>query len=170
MALKHEPAVLVLTRGAVPTFDRERYSSAAGLARGAYVMAEAEGGPPQVLLLGTGSEVALCIAAYEQLRAEGIRARVVSMPCWELFEKQSQEYRDSVLPPSLSARVAVEAASGFGWTQYAGTGGAILTMHTFGASAPLQQLQRKFGFTEEHVVTAAREQVARVHGMAEPGR
>ncbi len=109
--LRHEPAVLVLTRGAVPTFDRERYASASGLAQGAYVMAESEGGPPEVLLLGTGSEVALCIAAYEQLKSEGIRARVVSMPSWELFEKQSQAYRDSVLPPSVSARVAVEAAS-----------------------------------------------------------
>jgi transketolase len=120
-----------------------------------------------VLLLGTGSEVALCIAAYEQLKAEGIRARVVSMPSWELFEKQSPEYRDSVLPPSLFARVAVEAASGFGWAQYVGTGGAMLTMHTFGASAPLQQLQQKFGFTVEHVVAAAKEQIAHVHSVAE---
>jgi transketolase len=168
MELKHEPTVLVLTRGAVPTLDRRRYASAAGLARGAYVLAEAEGGPPQVLLLGTGSEVALCVSAYERLKTEGIRARVVSMPCWELFEKQSQEYRDSVLPPSVFARVAVEAASGFGWTQYAGAGGAILAMQTFGASAPLEQLLRKFGFTAEHVVAAAKEQLADARGVADP--
>jgi transketolase len=168
MALKHEPAVLVLTRGAVPTLDRERYASAAGLARGAYVLAEAEGGPPQVLLLGTGSEVALCVAAYERLKSEGIRARVVSMPSWELFEKQSAAYRDGVLPPALSARVAVEAASGFGWAQYAGAGGAVLAMQTFGASAPLQQLLQKYGFTAEHVVAAAKEQIARVRRVAEP--
>jgi transketolase len=130
-------------------------------------MAEAEGGPPEVLLMGTGSEVALCVAAHEQLQAEGIRARVVSMPCWELFEKQSPEYRDSVLPPTLSARVAVEAASTFGWAQYTGSGGAILAMQTFGASAPLQQLQQKYGFTVEHVVAAAREQIARVRGVTE---
>jgi transketolase len=170
MELQHEPAVLVLTRGAVPTFDRARHASAAGLAQGAYVLAEAEGGPPEVLLLGTGSEVALCVGAYEQLRSEGIRARVVSMPSWELFEKQSPEYRDRVLPPTVAARVAVEAASGFGWAQYAGAGGAILAMQTFGASAPLQQLQQKFGFTVEHVVAAAREQIARTRGVAEPVR
>jgi transketolase len=168
MELRHEPAVLVLTRGAVPTFDRERYASASGLAQGAYVLAEAEGGPPEVLLLGTGSEVALCIAAYEQLKSEGIRARVVSMPSWELFEKQSQMYRDSVLPPTVSARVVVEAASGFGWAQYAGSGGAILAMHTFGTSAPLQQLLQRYGFTAHHVVSAARAQIARVRGVAEP--
>jgi transketolase len=159
MQLRHEPAVLVLTRGATPTFDRARYASAGGLARGAYVLAEAEGGPPQVLLLGTGSEVALCLAAYETLTGEGIRARVVSMPSWELFEKQTPEYRASVLPPEISARVAVEAASGFGWAQYAGSGGATLTMQTFGASAPLQQLLTKFGFTAEHVVAAAQQQI-----------
>jgi transketolase len=168
MELRHEPAVLVLTRGAVPTFDRARYASASGLARGAYVLADAEGGPPEVLLLGTGSEVALCVAAYEQLKSEGIRARVVSMPSWELFEKQDQVYRDSVLPPSVSARVVVEAASGFGWAQYAGRGGAILAMNTFGTSAPLQQLLQRYGFTAEHVVSAAREQIARLHGVAEP--
>ena len=167
MQLKHEPVVLVLTRGAVPTFDRARYAPAAGLAQGAYVLAEAEGGPPEVMLIGTGSEVSLCVAAYEQLRAEGIRARVVSMPSWELFEKQSQEYRDSVLPPDVSARVAVEAASGFGWAHYAGAGGAILAMQTFGASAPLQQLLQKFGFTAEHVAATAKEQIARVRGAAE---
>jgi transketolase len=131
-------------------------------------MADAEGGPPEVLLLGTGSEVALCIAAYEQLKSEGVRARVVSMPSWELFEKQSPEYRASVLPPTVSARVVVEAASGFGWAQYAGRDGAILTMRTFGASAPLQQLLQKYGFTAEHVAAAAKEQIARVRGVPEP--
>src|SRR4051812_41356005 len=167
MELRHEPAVLVLTRGAVPTFDRERYASASGLAQGAYVMADAEGDSPEVLLLGTGSEVALCIAAYEQLKREGVRARVVSMPSWELFEKQSPEYRDSVLPPNVTARVVVEAASGFGWAQYVGSGGASLTMHTFGASAPLQQLLQRFGFTAEHVVAAAKAQIARVRRVPE---
>jgi transketolase len=170
MELQHEPAVLVLTRGALPTFDRERYASAAGLAQGAYVMAETVGGPPEVLLLSTGSEVALCVAAYEQLQSEGIRARVVSMPCWELFEKQGQEYRDSVLPPTLSARVAVEAASGFGWAKYVGATGATLAMQTFGASAPLQQLLKKYGFTAEHVVAAAKDQIERVRGVAVPAR
>jgi transketolase len=160
MQLRHEPAVLVLTRGATPTFDRQRYASAAGLAHGAYVLAEAEGGPPQVLLLGTGSEVALCLAAYEDLKSEGIRARVVSMPSWELFENQTPEYRNSVLPPSIAARVAVEAASGFGWSQYTGSGGAVLAMQTFGASAPLEQLLKKFGFTAEHVVAAAKQQLS----------
>jgi transketolase len=123
-----------------------------------------------VLLLATGSEVAICLAAYEQLKTEGIRARVVSMPCWELFEKQTPEYRDSVLPPTVTARVAVEAASGFGWTSYASAGGAVLAMQTFGASAPLEQLLHKYGFTAEHVVTAAKEQLARVRGAAEPVR
>jgi transketolase len=160
MQLRHEPAVLVLTRGAVPTFDRTRYASAAGLAQGAYVLADSEGGPPEVLLLGTGSEVSLCVAAYVALKGEGIRARVVSMPSWELFEQQSSEYRASVLPRNVSARVAVEAGSAFGWSTYTGTSGAILAMHTFGASAPLQQLLQRFGFTSEHVAEAARQQVA----------
>jgi transketolase len=161
MQLQHEPAVLVLTRGAVPTVDRTRFAAAAGLAHGAYVLADAPDGAPEVLLLGTGSEVALCLQAYEQLTSEGVRARVVSMPSWELFEKQSQEYRDSVLPPRVTARVAVEAASVFGWAQYVGSGGAILGMQTFGASAPLQQLLQKFGFTQEHVVAAAKAQLAK---------
>ena len=170
MQLQHEPAVLVLTRGAVPTIDRQRYASAAGLERGAYVLAEAEGGLPEVLLLATGSEVALCLAAYEDLKAEGIRARVVSMPCWELFEKQDPRYRESVLPPAVSARVAVEAASAFGWSQYAGASGAVLAMQTFGASAPLEQVLHKFGFTAEHIVAAAKDQLARVHPPSPSGR
>jgi transketolase len=170
MELQHEPAVLVLTRGAVPTLDRARYASAEGVARGGYVLADSKDGTPDVLLLGTGSEVALCIEAHEMLAQEGVASRVVSMPSWELFEKQSAEYRDSVLPPSISARVVVEEASGFGWTQYAGARGTILAMRSFGASAPLQQLLQKFGFTAEQVVSAAKEQIASVRSFAEPVR
>jgi transketolase len=161
MKLQHEPVVMVLSRQALPVFDRTRYAAATGVAQGAYVLADAEG-KPDVLLMATGSEVALCLAAYEQLKTEGIAARVVSMPSWELFEKQSQEYRDRVLPPDITARVAVEQGSTFGWAQYTGRGGEILAMRTFGASAPLEQLNQKFGFTPQHVVGAAKEQVARV--------
>ena len=159
--LQHEPAVLVLSRQPIPTFDRSRYASAAGLARGAYVLADAEGGRPDVILLSTGSEVALCLEAFERLASEGIRARVVSMPSWELFEQQSQSYRDSVLPPELTARVSVEQASTFGWERYVGPAGTMLGMASFGASAPLKELQKKFGFTVEHVLEAARAQLAR---------
>lgn len=158
------PVSLVLTRQALPTLDRTRYAPASGVARGAYVLADAPDHKPQVLLLATGSEVALCVAAYEQLAAEGIDARVVSMPSWELFEHQGQEYRDSVLPPAIRARVAVEEASGFGWARYAGAEGAILAMHTFGLSAPAKIVARHFGFEPAHVVQAAREQIERVGG------
>ena len=164
MELQHEPVALVLSRQSLPTFDRTRYGSASGVARGAYVMADAVDGKPDVLLLATGSEVSLCIAAYEQLKAEGIKARVVSMPSWKLFERQSEEYRESVIPPGVAARVAVEEASTLGWAQYVGLHGAIIGMHTFGASAPLQALQRYFKFTPEHVVAAAKEQIARSKG------
>ena len=157
MKLRKEPVALILTRQAVPTFDRTKYASAAGLARGAYILADAEGGKPQVILMATGSEVYLCIDAYEKLRAEGIRARVVSMPSWDLFERQDRSYRDAVLPPDVTARVAVEMASTFGWAQYAGAKGRIIGMHTFGASAPLKDLQKKFGFTTDAVLQAARE-------------
>ena len=157
MKLPKEPVALILTRQALPTFDRTKYASAAGLARGAYILADAEGGKPQVILMATGSEVYLCIDAYEKLRAEGIRARVVSMPSWDLFERQDQSYRDEVLPPDVTARVAVEMASTFGWAQYAGAKGRIIGMHTFGASAPLKDLQKKFGFTSDAVLQAARE-------------
>ena len=159
MALKKEPVALVLTRQALPTFDRTKYAAATGVARGAYVLADAEGGKPQVILMATGSEVYLCIDAYETLKAEGVRARVVSMPSWELFEHQDQSYRDQVLPPGVTARVAVEQASGMGWAQYAGTGGRIIGMHRFGASAPIKDLQKKFGFTSDAIVKAAREQL-----------
>ncbi|HSZ64440.1 MAG TPA: transketolase [Terriglobales bacterium] len=155
---KH-PVALALTRQALPTFDRTKYASAAGLARGAYILADAEGGKPQVILMATGSEVYLCIDAYEKLKADGIRARVVSMPSWDIFEHQDQSYRDQVLPPDITARVAVEMASIMGWAQYTGQKGRIIGMHTFGASAPLKDLQKKFGFTVDAVVQAAREQV-----------
>jgi transketolase len=157
MKLRKEPVALILTRQALPTFDRTKYRSAAGVARGAYILADAEGGKPQVILMATGSEVYLCIDAYEKLKAEGIRARVVSMPSWDLFEHQAQSYRDEVLPPEVTARVAVEQASTFGWAQYAGAKGRIIGMTTFGASAPLKDLQKKFGFTSEAVLQAARE-------------
>jgi transketolase len=157
MTLQKEPVALVLTRQAVPTFDRTKYASAAGLARGAYILADADGGKPQVILMATGSEVCLCIDAYEKLKAEGIRARVVSMPSWDLFEHQDQSYRDEVLPPDVTARVAVEMASTLGWAKYAGPKGRIIGMHTFGASAPLKDLQKKFGFTADNVIQSARE-------------
>src|SRR5205085_7688059 len=133
----HEPVALILTRQAVPTLDRTVYGSAEGLHRGAYVLADAPQGKPAVLLLASGSEVALCLDAYEQLKAEGIPARVVSMPSWEVFEHQGQEYQNSILPPAITARVCVEQASTFGWSRYAGPHGAKVGMHTFGASAPL---------------------------------
>jgi transketolase len=161
MKLQHQPAALVLSRQAIPVFDRSRYASAIGVARGAYVLADAEGGRPDVILLATGSEVSLCVEAFERLTADGLRTRVVSMPSWEIFEQQDGAYRDSVLPPEVTARVSVEQASTFGWERYVGPTGARIGMETFGASAPLKELQKKFGFTVEHVVEAARAQVAR---------
>jgi transketolase len=159
MPLRHRPVALILSRQALPTLDRSKYGAAHGVARGAYVLADAEDGRPQVLLLGTGSEVSLCVQAHEMLKTEGIRARVVSMPSWELFEMQDRSYKDGVLPPDIRARVAVEQACGLGWERYAGNGGAILAMQSFGASAPMKDLQRKFGFTLDRIVAAAREQV-----------
>jgi transketolase len=161
MQVRHEPVALVLTRQALPTLDRSKYAPASGLRQGAYVLADAEGGRPDVLLLATGSEVSLCVDAYERLKAEGVRARVVSMPCWELFEHQPAEYRERVIPSAVMARVGVEQASTFGWNQYVGTTGQLIAMRTFGASAPLKELQKKFGFTVDHVVAAAREQLKR---------
>ena len=158
MQLRHEPAVLVLSRQNLPTVDRSRYAPASGLASGAYVLVDADR-RPDVLLIGTGSEVALCIDAQEALRADGIEARVISMPSWELFDRQSQEYRDHVLPPDVTARISVEKASTLGWDRYVGSMGRSIGMTTFGASAPLAELQKKFGFTVEHVVTTARELV-----------
>jgi transketolase len=159
-ALRHEPAALVLTRQALPTLDRSAFGAASGVANGAYVLAEASGGRPDVLLLATGSEVHLALAAREELEADGIATRVVSMPCWELFDRQPPEYREQVLPRAVTARVAVEQASTLGWDRYVGGGGAVVGMHTFGASAPLKHLLTRFGFTPEQVAQAARERVA----------
>jgi transketolase len=157
MQLRHEPAALVLSRQALPTFDRTKYASAAGVAKGAYVLADGSGGKPDLILMATGSEVSLCISVYEQLTAEGRKVRVVSMPSWELFEKQSPEYRESVLPAAVTARISVEQASTLGWAQYVGPAGKIIGMKTFGASAPLKELEKKFGFTPDAVIAAARE-------------
>ena len=161
MRVKDRPVSLVLTRQALGTLDRTKYAPASGVSRGAYVLADAPDHRPGVLLLATGSEVSLCIAAYEQLKSEGVKARVISMPSWELFESQSREYRDSVLPPEITARVAVEEASTFGWERYTGSDGTILGLHTFGLSAPLKVVAQHFGFDPAHVVAAAREQMAR---------
>ena len=160
-ALHHHPVVLVLSRQAMPTVDRTKYAAAAGLTKGAYVLADAPGGNPEVILIGTGTEVSLCVAAHEQLVASGVRSRVVSMPSWELFEDQDAAYRDSVLPPAVTARVAVEQGAAFGWERYVGRNGAMIAMHTFGASAPLKELQTKFGFAPDKIVAAARAQLAR---------
>ncbi|TMK80175.1 MAG: transketolase [Actinobacteria bacterium] len=161
LQFRHEPVCLILTRQALPTVDRAKYGAAAGLAKGAYVLADAPGGAPEVLLLATGSEVALCVAAHEQLAADGVRSRVVSMPSWELFDRQPQEYQDSVLPPAVTARVCVEQGSTLGWHRYAGVTGRIIGMRTFGASAPLKDLQKKFGFDPGNVVAAAKSQLTR---------
>jgi transketolase len=161
MQLRHKPALLALSRQPLPTLDRTRYASASGVARGAYVLADAPGSNPEVILIATGSEVSLAADAHEKLLAEGIRSRVVSMPSWDIFEDQSQEYRDSVLPPSVKARVAVEQASTFGWERFVGPSGRIIGMKTFGASAPLKELQRKFGFEPDTVVAAAKDLLGR---------
>src|SRR6266404_2849117 len=161
MQFHHEPAVLVLCRQSVPTIDRTKYAPASGLARGAYILADAPGGDPEVILIGTGSEVALCLEAYEQLTKEGVRARVVSMPSWELFDDQDRNYRESVLPPHVKARVSVEEASDFGWSKYTGSEGNNVCIESFGASAPLKQLLKKFGFSTERIVAVAKSQIAR---------
>jgi transketolase len=157
MQLRHQPAVLVLSRQPLPTLDRRTYAPAEGVARGAYVLADPPGRNPEVILIASGSEVTLAVEAHDRLLAEGIRSRVVSMPSWEIFEHQTQEYRDSVLPPGVKARVAVEQASTFGWERYVGTSGSVIGMKTFGASAPLKALQEKFGFEPERVAAAAKE-------------
>ena len=161
MQLRHEPAVLALSRQPLPTLDRSKYAPAAGVARGAYVLADAPGGNPEVIIIASGSEVILAAQAHEKLLAEGIHSRVVSMPSWDIFDHQTQEYRDSVLPPNVKARVAVEQASTFGWERYVGTSGHIIGMKTFGASAPLKELQRHFGFEPDQVVAAAKQQLGR---------
>jgi transketolase len=157
LQLRHEPVALVLSRQALPTVDRTRFAAASGLTKGAYVLAEAQGGKPEAILIATGSEVSLCLEAHEKLSAEGLRVRVVSMPSWELFERQPQAYRDSVLPPEVTARVSVEQASTMGWERYTGAKGRMIGMHTFGASAPLKELQKKFGFVPDGVVAAVHE-------------
>ena len=161
--LKKEPACLLLSRQKLPVFDRSRYAAASGLARGAYVMADvtADADNPDVILIASGSEVQLCVTAHEKLKRQGIAARVVSMPSWELFEKQDERYRNEVLPPKITARVAVELGAVIGWDRYAGARGTILGMHSFGASAPAADLMQKFGFTTDKVMTAAVAQIAR---------
>ena len=159
MTLRHEPVALILSRQALPTLDRAVYAPATGVARGAYILIDAPDGRPDLLLLATGSEVSLCIGAYEKLKADGIKSRVVSMPSWELFEQQSLAYRQSVIPPDVPARVSVEFASTFGWARYVGETGCTIGMTTFGASAPLKSLAKRFGFLTENLVAAAKEQL-----------
>jgi transketolase len=158
--LQQQPVALVLTRQALPTFDRTKYGAASGTAKGAYVLADAPGGKPDVILLGTGSEVSLCVEAYEKLKAEGIAARVVSLPSWDIFERQDAAYKESVLPAAVTARVSVEMAATFGWERYVGLKGRKVGMHRFGASAPLKDLLKFFGFTVEAVVAEARKAMA----------
>ena len=158
---KHQPVALVLTRQALPTIDRSKYAAASGVAKGAYVLADAHGGKPELILMASGSELSLCVEAYEKLTSEGVRARVVSMPSWEVFEQQDQAYRDSVFPPDVRSRVSVEAGSIFGWERYVGLDGAIIGMTTFGASAPAKDLFKKYGFTTDHVIQTARQVLAR---------
>ena len=157
----HRPTALVLSRQAMPTFDRTKFAPASGVAKGAYVLSDAPGGQPDVILMGTGSEVGLCVSAQERLAAEGMKARVVSIPSWELFEEQDSAYKESVLPASVTARVSVEMASTFGWERYTGSKGKIIGMRTFGASAPLKDLLKKFGFTVENVVAAAKQSLGK---------
>jgi transketolase len=163
MTSEHHPFALILSRQPLPTVDRAKHAAAAGLRRGAYVLADSDG-PPEVIFMGTGSELQLCIAAHEQLTSEGIKSRVVSMPCWELFERQPVEYRESVLPKSVRARVAVEAGTSLGWRRYTGIDGRIIARRDFGASAPLKELLKQFGFTVENVVAAARESMNATRG------
>ena len=161
MPLRHRPAVIVLSRQPLPTLDRTKYAPASGVAQGAYVLADAPGGKPDVILIATGSEVSLAAQAHEELVAAGISSRVVSMPSWDVFEHQTQAYRDSVLPPGVKARVAIEQASTFGWERYVGEAGRVIGMQTFGASAPLKELQNKFGFEVDAVVAVARDLIGR---------
>ena len=147
---------LILSRQALPTLDRNQYASASGVAKGAYVLADPPAGEPELIMIATGSEVALCVSVYEKLTAAGARVRVVSMPSWDLFEQQSPEYRESVLPAGVQKRISVEQAATFGWSRYVDDAGIRIGMHTFGASAPLKELQKKFGFTPEAVFAAAR--------------
>jgi transketolase len=158
---RHTPSTLVLTRQAMPTFDRTKFAPASGVAKGAYVLIDADGGKPDVILMGTGSEVHMCVEAREKLAAEGIKARVVSMPSWYLFEKQDDSYKESVLPAAITARVSVEMAATFGWDRYVGPKGKMIGMHSFGASAPIKDVMKKFGFTVENIVAAAKQTVGK---------
>jgi transketolase len=163
MPLKHSPVALVLTRQALPTIDRSKYAPASGVAKGGYVLADAQGAKPEVILIGTGSELSLCVSAYEKLAAEGVRARVVSMPSTDIFDMQDDAYQKSVLPPDIKARVSVEAGSVFGWERYVGPQGVIIGMTTFGGSAPIKDLMKKFGFTTDHVIQAAKQVLKKVN-------
>jgi transketolase len=168
--LQHEPVALVLSRQAMPTLDRTVYAPAEGVARGAYVLAGDDAREPEVILIATGSELALGVQAYEELISDGVAARLVSMPSWALFERQSRKYREAVLPPRVGARVAIEQASTFGWERYVGLTGAVVGMRTFGASAPLKELQTKFGFTPDAVVAAAKAQLQTVSEISQETR
>ncbi len=161
LSLKNRPAAIICSRQALPIVDRSKFAPAEGLARGGYVLADPPEGKPDVILIGCGSEVSLCMRAQELLAASKIKARVVSMPSWALFDEQPRDYRDSVLPPDITARVAVEEASPIGWDRYVGRDGAVLGMRTFGMSAPMKIVAEHFGFTPEHVADAAREAIAR---------
>jgi transketolase len=160
MQQKHGPTTLVLSRQAIPTLDRTKYAAASGVAKGGYVLADADGGKPQVILMGTGSELSLCVEAYEKLKAEGIKARVVSMPSGQIFDEQDAAYKESVLPSNVTARVSVEMAATFGWERYTGNKGRMIGMHRFGASAPLKDLLKHFGFTVDRVVEEAKAAIA----------
>ena len=165
MKQTHEPVALILSRQDLPTLDRIKYNTAKGkVAKGAYILADAPSGKPDCILIATGSEVYLCIDAYEKLKADGVQVRVVSMPCTELFDQQPQEYRDEVLPPTIKARVAVEQGSVYGWDRYVGDGGTIIGMHGFGKSAPAKLLQIEFGFTAEKIIAAAEFQIRKAGG------
>jgi transketolase len=157
----HGPSTLVLSRQGMPTLDRTKYAAASGVAKGAYVLADTAGGKPEVILMATGSELHLAVAAFEKLTAEGIKARVVSMPCWELFEAQEAAYKEGVLPAGVTARVSVEMAATLGWDRYVGPKGRSVGMHSFGASAPLKDLLKKFGFEADAVVRAAKQALGR---------
>jgi len=161
MQLHHEPAVLALSRQPLPTIDRIRYASAKGVARGAYILADPPDGKPDIILIASGSELTLAVNAHEKLIAEGVRSRVVSMPSWDIFENQTRKYRNTVLPPDITVRIAIEQASTFGWERYVGPSGRVIGMETFGASAPLKELQKKFGFEPDRVVSIANELLGR---------
>jgi transketolase len=170
MKLRHKPTVLVVSRQPLPTLDRTKYAPASGVAQGAYVLADPPGGKPEIILIASGSEVSLAVQAHEKLLAEGIRSRVVSMPSWDIFEHQTQEYQETVLPPEVQARIAIEQASTFGWERYVGAKGRVIGMHTFGASAPLKELQKKFGFEPDQVVSVAKELLRRKQSPAAPAK